>query len=68
MRSALPESQIAPQIRRVMVNLDRDLPLQDFRTLDEQISRNIQTDRLVLQLAGCSRGWRRCWRCSGCME
>jgi predicted permease len=55
-RSALPESQMAPQIRRVMANLDRDLPLQDFRTLDEQISRNIQTDRLVLQLAGVFAG------------
>jgi predicted permease len=51
-RSALPESQMVPQIRRVMASLDRDLPLQSLRTLDEQISRNIQTDRLVLQLAG----------------
>jgi ABC-type lipoprotein release transport system permease subunit len=51
-RSALPEKQMVPQIRRVMASLDRDLPLEDLRTLDDQISRNIQTDRLVLQLAG----------------
>ena len=51
-RSALPERQMVPQIRRVMASLDRDLPLESLRTLDEQISRNIQTDRLVLQLAG----------------
>ncbi len=35
-----------------MASLDRDLPLEDLRTLDDQISRNIQTDRMVLQLAG----------------
>jgi len=55
-RSALPESQMVPQVRRVMASLDRDLPLEDLRTLDEQISRNIQTDRLVLQLAGVFAG------------
>jgi predicted permease len=55
-RSALPESQMVPQIRRVMASLDRDLPLEDLRTLDDQISRNIQTDRLVLQLAGVFAG------------
>ena len=51
-RTALPEKQMVPQIRRVMASLDRDLPVQDLRTLDEQIRRNIQTDRIVLQLAG----------------
>jgi predicted permease len=50
-RSALPEGQMVPQVRRVMASIDRDLPLDSLRTLDEQISRNIQTDRLVLQLA-----------------
>ena len=50
-RSALPVDQMFPQIRRVMANIDRDLPLEDFRTLDETVSRNIQSDRLVLQLA-----------------
>src|SRR5271157_13365 len=30
-RSALPEKQMMPQIRRVIASLDRDLPLQDLR-------------------------------------
>ena len=51
LRSALPEKQMVPQIRRVMASLDRDLPLQDLRTLDEQIRMNVQQDRIVLQLA-----------------
>jgi len=51
-RSALPEKQMIPQIRRVMGQLDRDLPLQDVRTLDEQVRQNVSQDRIVLQLAG----------------
>ena len=50
-RSALPASQMIPQVRRVMAGIDRDLPLENLRTLDDQIARNIQTDRLVLKLA-----------------
>jgi predicted permease len=50
-RTALPEKQMVPQIRRVMGSLDRDLPLEDLRTLEEQIRMNVQTDRIVLQLA-----------------
>jgi ABC-type antimicrobial peptide transport system permease subunit len=34
-----------------MAGIDRDLPLQGLRTLDEQIRLNVQTDRIVLQLA-----------------
>jgi predicted permease len=50
-RSALPPARMFSQIRRVMASLDRDLPLENLRTLDDQISLNIQSDRLVLQLA-----------------
>jgi predicted permease len=50
-RSALPERQMVPEIRRVMASLDRDLPLQDLRTLDQQIRLNVEQDRIVLQLA-----------------
>ena len=50
-RSALPERQMVPQVRRVLASIDPDLPPENLRTLDEQIGKNIQTDRLVLQLA-----------------
>lgn len=50
-RTALPAAQTAPQIRRVMASIDRDLPLEDLRTLDDQIARNIQSDHLVMQLS-----------------
>jgi putative ABC transport system permease protein len=50
-RMALPAQQIVPQIRRVMQRLDPDLPLENLRTLDQQVRLNIFQDRLVLQLA-----------------
>jgi ABC-type antimicrobial peptide transport system permease subunit len=50
-RSALPLDQMAPQIRRAMAGIDRDLPLEGFRSLDETVRRNIRSDRMVLQLA-----------------
>jgi predicted permease len=55
-RSALPEKQMVPQIRRVMASLDRDLPLEDLRTLDQQILLNVRQDRIVLHLAGVFAG------------
>jgi len=51
LRTAVPPALVFPQIRRVMASIDRDLPIENLRTLDEQIGRNIQSDRLVLQLA-----------------
>ena len=50
-RSALPTKQTIPQIRRVMTSLDRDLPPENLRTLDDTIQLNIRSDRIVLQLA-----------------
>ena len=50
-RSAVPPSQMLAQVRRVMASLDPDLPPENLRTLDDQIRLNIQSDRLVLQLA-----------------
>jgi putative ABC transport system permease protein len=51
LRTALEPAQTIPQVRGVMASLDRDLPLQDLRTLDAQVRQNIRSDTLVLQLA-----------------
>ncbi|MBZ5625981.1 MAG: ABC transporter permease [Acidobacteriia bacterium] len=50
-RSALPAGQTIPQVRRTMASIDHDLPAENLRTLDDQIKLNIQSERLVLQLA-----------------
>lgn len=51
LRSALPVEEVVPQIRKTMKGLDPDLPLEDLRTMDEQVNLNIKSDRLVLQLS-----------------
>jgi predicted lysophospholipase L1 biosynthesis ABC-type transport system permease subunit len=50
-RSAVAPGGTIAQIRRVMHGLDPDLPVEDLRTLDDQVRINIRNDRLVLQLA-----------------
>jgi predicted permease len=50
-RSALPADQMFQQVRRVMRGIDGDLPLENLRTLDQQVRRNIRNDEMVLQLA-----------------
>jgi predicted permease len=50
-RSELPAKRIVPQIRGVMRSIDRDVPLEDMRTLEEQVHFNIQSDELIMRLA-----------------
>jgi predicted permease len=50
-RTALPVDRIMPQIRTVIKQLDPNLPVEDLRTLDEQIRRRIRSDRMVLELS-----------------
>jgi putative ABC transport system permease protein len=49
--SPLPAEQIIPQIRRLLTSVDRNLPAEHLRTLDEQIALSISDDRIVLQLS-----------------
>ena len=51
-RSALPADAIIPQIRKVLAGIDRNLPAEHLRSLDDQIALNISNDRVVLQLSG----------------
>jgi putative ABC transport system permease protein len=50
-RSDLPPKQIVPQIRTVMRSIDADVPLEDVRTMEEQVHSNIRTDELIMRLA-----------------
>jgi predicted permease len=51
-RSAIPAVQTISAVRKVMANIDRDLPAENLRTMEEQVRQNIRTDRVVLELAG----------------
>jgi putative ABC transport system permease protein len=50
-RSELPQQQIVPQIRDVMRSIDGDVPLEDMRTLEEQVHYNLHSDELMTRLA-----------------
>lgn len=50
-RTELPPQQIIPQIRAVMRSIDGDVPLENVRTLEEQVHYNIRTDELMMRLA-----------------
>jgi putative ABC transport system permease protein len=49
-RSELPAAQIVPQIRGVMRSIDSGVPLEDVRTLEEQVHYNILGDELIMRL------------------
>jgi putative ABC transport system permease protein len=50
-RSEMPPAQIVLQIRNVMQSIDRNVPLEDLRTLDDQIHYNLRSDELMMRLA-----------------
>ncbi|MGA3187516.1 MAG: ABC transporter permease [Bryobacteraceae bacterium] len=50
-RSDLPSQQIVPQIRQVMRSIDAGVPLEDMRSLEEQVHFNIKSDELIMRLA-----------------
>jgi ABC-type antimicrobial peptide transport system permease subunit len=50
-RSEAAPKSIVPQIRAVMRSIDRDVPLEDLRTLEDQVHFNIRSDELILRLA-----------------
>lgn len=51
-RTSLEAEQMTQQVRRVMSGLDPDLPLEDMRTFETQISNSLRGDRIVVQMAG----------------
>lgn len=50
-RSPLSAEQLAPQLRRAIAAIDPDLPIENLRTMQEQVRQSIRNDRLVFQLA-----------------
>lgn len=49
-RTELDPHQTMIDIKTVMATLDRDLPVQGLRTMEDQVRRSIRSDRMVLQL------------------
>ena len=52
----IPTDSVVAQVRAAVASLDANLPLGDFRTLENQVEENIQTDRVVSLLAAAFAG------------
>jgi predicted permease len=50
-RSDLPAKQMIGEIRRVMQSIDRDVPIENLRTMEEQVRFNLRNDELTIRLA-----------------
>jgi putative ABC transport system permease protein len=50
-RSSLPPAQTMPQINATIAGLDPNLPVEDLKTLDDQIKENIVLDRMISTLS-----------------
>jgi predicted permease len=50
-RSSLPPEQMLPTIPKVVRKLDASLPLESFKTMDQQVRDNIFLDRMISTLS-----------------
>jgi putative ABC transport system permease protein len=50
-RSSLPTDQTIPQINTIIAGLDPNLPVEDLKTLEQQINENIVLDRMISTLS-----------------
>lgn len=52
LRTSLPPQAMIPAIRQTMAKIDRNLPLVDLITMDEQIAKGLQRERMFATLCG----------------
>jgi len=50
-RTGMAPAQVAPQIRAVMRSIAPDVPIEDLRTLEEQVHYSLRTDEMMMRLA-----------------
>jgi predicted permease len=50
-RSALPPEELLPTVRATMRRLDPNLPMEDLKTMEEQIRENVFVDRMISTLS-----------------
>jgi len=54
--TAIPVDQVLPALRRLVSELDPNLPLEDVKTMEGQVRENIGLDRMISTLAGAFAG------------
>jgi hypothetical protein len=66
LRTALGPEQMISSVQSAMSRLDPNLPLEDLKTMPQQVRENIFLDRMISTLSAArSRCWRPCSRPSG---
>ena len=50
-RSAVPSEQLMPSINGVIARLDPNLPVQELKTMDQQVRENVFLDRMISTLS-----------------
>ncbi len=53
LRTSQPPSRVLPLVRKAMANIDRKLPLVDVVTMEEQISKGLQRERMFAIVCSC---------------
>jgi predicted permease len=53
LRTSQPPSMVLPSVRKTMANIDRKLPLVDVVTMEEQISKGLQRERMFAIVCSC---------------
>ena len=55
-------------VRQTLAGIDPNLTILDLLTLNEQVARNFNQDRLIARLhRAIQRSWHWCWHAWGCM-
>lgn len=53
LRTSQPPSMVLPAVRRTIAEIDRNLPLVDVITMEEQISKTLQRERMFATICSC---------------
>lgn len=53
LRTSQPPSMVLPLVRKTMANIDRKLPMVDVITMEEQISKGLQRERMFAIVCSC---------------
>ena len=54
-------------VRRAVRDLDPDLPVFEFRPMEQRVERSLTNERVMAGLSTVLGVWPRCWPWSACM-
>ena len=67
LRTSVEPETLAPEVRRTIHIMLKNLAVARVRTLDDQVDATVIPERLIARLSGVFAAWVRCWRRSESM-